>query len=222
MPSHRVHCFADQVIFNRSFSEVHKFIDKPSLRLGSTHRELFHDETTARVMSEKLKDPAVYWSIKLHVALDWHPESYQLEGLLGNEAGRRYAAKFIREVYDKYVKPMGWSQMKKTLDLMNPSKYEVKTERVLAGWRYKDPLEVIEILDRIRDYEEKTGKRVPMVKVLEMVTEPVYKTRVKYIPKKRSQIVRQLSSKPSESVNFPEAKKTEKPKWSSLVPIPAP
>lgn len=103
MPSSMVHQYACELIFNKPYRSLNKFMDAPSVHLGKSHRRLYHNELFARVVSEKLCDINAYFAAKLHVALDYHPESNNLEDLIKTEKGRAEADFFIQYLYHKYV-----------------------------------------------------------------------------------------------------------------------
>ena len=54
MPSHRIHCYVDRMLFGRSFWKLHREIDMPYLFLGRKHRVLFHDGFSSVIIARGL------------------------------------------------------------------------------------------------------------------------------------------------------------------------
>jgi hypothetical protein len=72
MPSHKVHCFVDRVLFGKSYWRLHRQIDMPFLFLGNKHRVLFHDPFTPVAIAQWLYpgDPRAKESALVHVQID--------------------------------------------------------------------------------------------------------------------------------------------------------
>ncbi len=72
MPSHKVHCYVDRVLFGKSYWRLHRQIDMPYLFLGRKHRVLFHDGFTSVAIARKVypDDPIAQEAALVHVQLD--------------------------------------------------------------------------------------------------------------------------------------------------------
>ena len=72
MPSHKIHCYADRVMFGRSYRQLHEALDKPYWVLGRRHRIVFHDGWSATEVAKRVfpADPVAQESAAAHVLLD--------------------------------------------------------------------------------------------------------------------------------------------------------
>ena len=72
MPSHKIHCYVDRVLFGKSYWRLHREIDKPVLILGKRHRVLFHDGLSTIAIAQKVypNDPRAWEAALVHVELD--------------------------------------------------------------------------------------------------------------------------------------------------------
>ena len=72
MPSHKIHCYVDRVLFGKSYWRLHRQIDMPFLFLGKNHRVLFHDVFSAVAIAQSLYpgDPRAKESALVHVQID--------------------------------------------------------------------------------------------------------------------------------------------------------
>ena len=72
MPSHKVHCLFDRVMFGKSYRRLHEAIDKPVAVLGRKHRIFFHDGFSAVEIARKVfpYDPVAEEAAAVHIWLD--------------------------------------------------------------------------------------------------------------------------------------------------------
>ena len=72
MPSHKIHCYVDRMLFGKSYWRLHRQIDKPFLFLGKKHRVLFHDVFSVVAIAQKLYpwDPMAEEAGLVHVQID--------------------------------------------------------------------------------------------------------------------------------------------------------
>ena len=71
MPSHRIHRFVDEIVFGKSFSEVHRTLDRPYKFLGRKHRRVFHTPDEAFAVGYlSSSDSSSAAAGVLHVRLD--------------------------------------------------------------------------------------------------------------------------------------------------------
>ncbi|MEM2351989.1 MAG: hypothetical protein QXT26_06240 [Thermoproteota archaeon] len=107
MPPNIVHRYACKLVFGKLFyimgRELNEFMDEPRIHLGVKHRALYHDGAFALTAMSMLNDVSAYFAVKLHVALDIHPESYKLEDLIKTELERVYTDIFIMDMYLRLV-----------------------------------------------------------------------------------------------------------------------
>jgi hypothetical protein len=65
MPSHQEHCADSMKRYGKTFSEVHTWMDEPSLILGSAHRQYRHDPYVTPIEAK-----AIFGDFADHVCLD--------------------------------------------------------------------------------------------------------------------------------------------------------
>jgi len=100
MPSHKIHCYVDRVLFGKSYWRLHRQIDMPFLFLGKKHRVLFHDFFTPVAIAQKLypDDPRAEESALVHVEIDLLCSSnalfkMQLEYFVEQDAKKRRSSR---------------------------------------------------------------------------------------------------------------------------------
>ena len=65
MPNHEEHCAESLKRYGKTFSEVHRWMDEPSLLLGSSHRKYRHDPDVTPFEAK-----AIFGDFADHVVLD--------------------------------------------------------------------------------------------------------------------------------------------------------
>lgn len=70
MPNHKTHCQSCKKLYNKSYTEVHKWMDKPAEKLGPAHQKKRHDiRKTPEKVGEKFgKDAKI--AARDHILLD--------------------------------------------------------------------------------------------------------------------------------------------------------
>lgn len=77
MPDHEIHCRSCKKLYDKSYSEVHKWVDKPVEKLGPAHQKERHDmkKTPERVGEKFGKDAKV--AARDHILLDKNGGKHQ-------------------------------------------------------------------------------------------------------------------------------------------------
>jgi len=71
LPEHKLHRYFDEILLGKSYSEVHRAIDRPYVFLRGKHRRIFHTPKEACVVASLASpDPQAGLAGFLHVWLD--------------------------------------------------------------------------------------------------------------------------------------------------------